>query len=193
MPTRISGIAPFLLPAKQHWESEADVARYVYGCMGVLGLEGWRFEWEKTIRRMGCCKYAPRVILLSIYYVRKYLDLDQEQIRRTVLHELAHALAWGYNRSVGHDRTWHDFCHALGIGDEKSRARVEDFAPEGHASRRVRYVLYHLRTGEIFGRYSRYPSRTAKRIGQVYIKGRKKETLGQLGLRPAGTEEMGER
>lgn len=151
--------------------------------MGVLGLDTWRFEWEKTIRRMGCCKYAPRVILLSIHYVRKYLDLDQEQIRRTILHELAHALAWEYNRSAGHGGTWHAFCHALGIGDEKSCARVEDFAPEGHAGRRVRYVLYHLRTGEILGRYSRYPSRTAKRIRQVYIKGRKKETLGQLGIR----------
>ncbi len=181
--------APFLLPEKRRWESEFDVARYACECMEALNLDTWRFEWEKTIRRMGCCKYAPRVVLLSIHYVRKYLDLDQEQIRRTILHELAHALAWRYNRSVGHNGTWHAFCHALGIGGEKSHARVEDFAPEGHARRRVRYVLYHLQTGEILGRYYRYPSRTAKRIRQVYIRGRKNETLGLLGIRPADAGE----
>lgn len=189
MQVNISDIAPFLLPEKRHWESESDVARYVCECLEALGLDSWSFEWEKTIRRMGCCKYAPRVVLLSIYYVRKYLNLDQEQIRRTILHELAHVLAWRYNRSVGHNATWHAFCHALGIGDEKCHARVENFAPEGYAGRRVRYVLYHLQTGEIFGRYYRYPSRTAKRIRQVYIIGREKETLGQLGIRPVEDED----
>lgn len=189
MPLGISDVNPSMLPAKQHWESEADVARYVYKCMEALGLDTWHFEWEKTIRRMGCCKYAPRAVLLSIYYVRKYLALDQEQIRRTVLHELAHALAWDYNQTAGHDSTWHAFCLALGIGGEKSRSRVENFAPKEHPTQRVRYVMYHLETGEVFEGFARYPSRTAKHIGQVYIKGRKKETLGKLGIRALDGED----
>lgn len=177
---------PLLLPPTPHWDRPEDVARYALACFDAVGLDGWHFAWDRAIRRLGCCRQRRKQISLSIYFVQKHLDGHQEQIRRTLLHETAHALAWEFNQTSGHDATWHAFCAKLGIADEKSRTACEDFAPEGRGSRRRRplYVLYHKETGRIYHYYTTTPRTAMRRIKSMYIRGEMEETLGKLGIHP---------
>lgn len=157
------------------------VAEWAAGCFAALGLIGWSYGTDRAIRRLGCCRPEKKQISLSRHFVAHYLSRNPEQIRRTLLHELAHALAWERRRSRGHGRTWQHYCAALGIPDERATTCCEDFAPL--AKRPARYALVHDHTGEVFRTYATRPRRTAHQLRHCYIPGRKEETLGHLVLR----------
>ena len=61
--------------------------------------QGWRFQFDNAKRRFGVCKYRPKIIGLS-----KELTLlnDENRVKNTILHEIAHALTPGHN----HDNVW---------------------------------------------------------------------------------------
>lgn len=183
MALRLPNLNATLLPPAGHWETPDDVAAYAGGCMRALGLEAWSFAWDRAIRRLGCCRPAAHRVSLSLYFVLAYLEKDQEMIRRTILHELAHALCWEHTRTVGHGRIWHTCCEMLGIGDARACTRCEDFAPPERRNPQPRYALCHTETGEVFHYFRRLPKRTAARISEVYIRGRKAATLGKLTIR----------
>ena len=65
-----------------------ELEAYATLCLACLHLEDWHFGWDKTTRRLGCCKMQPRRISLSRYYAEAYATKDPEQLRRTLLHEL---------------------------------------------------------------------------------------------------------
>lgn len=183
MSKRMPDANPILLPVQQPWSGLEDVAAYAELCLNVTGLPHWHFAWDKTTRRMGCCKAARLRISLSIYFVQKFLQDNPEQVRRTLLHELAHALAWEFNHTTGHGETWHRFCAKLGIPDEMSRTAIGSFTPESKR-RQPRYVLCHRETGEIYHYYTTTPRSAMAQINDMYICGRKRETLGKLLIRP---------
>lgn len=56
---------------------------------GITEL-GWRFDFDRAERRLGCCHYRTRQITLSRAYV---LAADEPSVRDTILHEIAHVLA----------------------------------------------------------------------------------------------------
>ncbi|MCH5284225.1 MAG: SprT-like domain-containing protein [Akkermansiaceae bacterium] len=172
-------VIPVLLPQAEKWADLAAVEAYALSCMSVCGLADWRFEWDRAVRRLGCCKMTKRVLSLSRYYVEAYLQRDADAIRRTILHELAHALAWIHFSERGHGAAWHYFCAVLGIPEEKYATKCEDFTPE-HLRRRARYALQNADTGEIYRYYSRLPQINAARLSQSYIPGKKSSTLGKL-------------
>lgn len=171
---------PYSLPAPGEWNEAADVAAWAECCMAAVGLSDWCFGWDRAVKRLGCCHYTKRRITLSRYYVEAYLVKDAEMVRRTILHELAHALAMVHHRAAGHDRVWKHFCRLLGLAGEKASCRCDDFAPAGYRPRRTRYVLCHRETGEVFHRYACRPRMSAARLACTYIVGRKDETLGKL-------------
>lgn len=174
---------PVLLPEKKVWHTPEDVEAYAYRCMETVGLAGWSFSWDRAARRLGCCKAQQRLISLSCHFLRHYLDRDQLLIRRIILHELAHALAWVHCGVGGHGEAWRSFCSLLGIAGEKSRCRCDDFAPASIRDRKPRYVLCHRETGEVFHRYKSRPRLSPRRLATAYIPGRKGETLGKLCIR----------
>lgn len=51
--------------------------------------QGWRIEWDNGKRRAGACHYHRRVISLSKHIMATAPD---EEVRETILHEIAHAL-----------------------------------------------------------------------------------------------------
>ena len=65
-----------------------------------LFAEGWNFEFDRSKKRFGCCKFGRRVITLS-----RELTLlnDEANVLDTIRHEIAHALA-GYK--AGHGPEW---------------------------------------------------------------------------------------
>lgn len=153
------------------------VETQAHACLAAVGLADWSFGWDRAARRLGCCKFQRRLITLSQYFVAHFLKENPQQIRRTLLHEIAHALAYVYHKETGHGKFWKHYCTLLGIAGETARCRCADFAPSH------RYVLCHKITGEIFRRYQRAPRLTPKKLATSYIIGRKKETLGQLCVR----------
>ncbi|MGN0835960.1 MAG: SprT-like domain-containing protein [Akkermansia sp.] len=182
---RSSGLT--LPPRDAPFGSPEGVALYAQRCLEALELRGWQFAYDRAVRRLGCCRPAQRRISLSRAFTLHFLERDEALIKRTLRHELAHALAWERRHSRGHGRVWQSYCAALGIPDERATTACEDFAPPA-ARRRVRYVLCHRLTGEVFRSYTRAPRRSAAAWSRCYIPHRRAETLGFLELRPVAQD-----
>ncbi len=178
------------LPPVADWSHPDDVAAYARACFGQLGLHGWEFCWDRAIRRMGCCWPLRQRISLSRYYAAAMLPEHPGQLHRTLLHELAHALAWVHQRRTGHGAAWQHWCAELGIPGERATSRVADFTPP-HLQRAPRYILCHDETGEIFRHYRRKPRRSARQLRRCFIPGRQAETLGHLVVREAADDDTG--
>ncbi len=176
------------LPPCVPWCSLEQVEAFADACFVQLGLAGWQFHWDHAVRRMGCCWPQRRHISLSRYFAASVLPTQPELLRRTLLHELAHALAWQHERATGHGEAWRYWCAELGIEGERATSRVADFTPP-HLQRAPRFALCHDETGEVFRTYRRRPHRRARMLRRCFIPGRQAETLGHLVIRelpPAG-------
>lgn len=171
------------LPPRPAGATPAEVEAYAAACLAQLGLKGWHFGWDKTVRRLGCCKIQQQRISLSCYYAEAYATKDPEQVWRTLLHELAHALTWHYHRTRGHGTLWKHFCAALGIPGERACVRGIEFASP-RKQPEARFCLCHSETGEVFRTYKRSPRRNAASLQHCYIPGRKAETLGKICIKP---------
>ncbi len=71
------------------------------------GLSGWRFSFDHARRRFGRCDYTNRRITLS----RPLTLLNTlDEVRDTILHEIAHALC----PKDGHGARWRATCRRIG-------------------------------------------------------------------------------
>lgn len=77
--------------------------------MAQHGLQGWVFRFNRCKQAMGMCVYRCRAIELSIHFVER--DNPVEEIRDTILHEIAHALV---GPGHGHDKVWKQKCVEIG-------------------------------------------------------------------------------
>jgi len=77
--------------------------------MGQHGLHGCAFRFNRCKQAMGLCVYHRKIIGLSIYFVER--DNPVEEIRDTILHEIAHALV---GPGHGHDKVWKKKCIEIG-------------------------------------------------------------------------------
>lgn len=74
---------------------------------------GWKFEWMQMrykFRRAGQCIWSKGLIMLSPRFVECNAPII---VKRTILHEIAHALVGPRN---GHNRVWKEM--AIKIGDD---------------------------------------------------------------------------
>ncbi len=89
------------------------------GLMGEHGLRGWGFGFDRAKVRAGACHWAAHRITLSAPITQAH---DAEQVRETVLHEVAHALVGPRH---GHDAVWRSQARAIGsTGDRCYQAEV---------------------------------------------------------------------
>ena len=72
------------------------------------GLEDWTLAFVEARRRLGDCRYRDRVIRISRAHA---LEGSEEQIRDTVLHEIAHAIA---GPEAGHGPLWKATARRIG-------------------------------------------------------------------------------
>lgn len=60
---------------------------------------GYRFAFNNRRNSAGVCNYNKKMIFLSMLLTK---HTDEEEVRDTILHEIAHALTKGH----GHDNVW---------------------------------------------------------------------------------------
>lgn len=77
-------------------------------------LNGWTFDWDRAVRRAGCCHHGTKTITLSRPIFT--LEENRENARNTLLHEIAHALV---GAGEGHGPRWRAQARALGIRPER--------------------------------------------------------------------------
>nr|WP_269327818.1 SprT-like domain-containing protein [Kineosporia mesophila] len=104
------------------------------------GLDDWELGFDRAKRRAGCCHFDLKVISLSIPLTVLH---PQDEVRDTVLHEIAHALV---GPDHGHDDVWR--AQAVEIGAAPERSLSDDLpklpgkftgtCPEGHQAERHR-------------------------------------------------------
>jgi len=98
--------------------------------MRAHALVGWSFAFDHARRRFGCCRWRDKVITLSKPLT--FLN-SEDQVRETILHEIAHALTPG----DGHGLKWRAKCRELGIKPERCYGEAEVVSPPRSAARYV--------------------------------------------------------
>jgi predicted SprT family Zn-dependent metalloprotease len=72
---------------------------------------GWEFKFDNAKRRFGYCSYRPRFISLS----RPLTEINcTDEVRDTILHEIAHALDVTRHGSSSHGVRWKRICVEVG-------------------------------------------------------------------------------
>jgi hypothetical protein len=88
----------------------------IHAHLEPVGLS-WRFRWTRGIKQLGVCRFERLGPFSSAYRVEIGLSRqhaqegDFQQVRDTLLHEIAHALA---GPGQGHNRVWQAHCLRIG-------------------------------------------------------------------------------
>ena len=90
--------------------------------MHLHGLHDWCFRYDRARRRFGSCNYTRRQITLSSPLT---LLNDEYQVRDTLLHEIAHALAPGDQ----HGPKWRAVCVKIGAKPQRCFTEKEVVTP----------------------------------------------------------------
>jgi predicted SprT family Zn-dependent metalloprotease len=91
-------------------ETAGDLARDL---MDDHGLGAWGFAFDNAKRRCGNCHFGKWRITLSRYYVRMN---DEAEVRDTILHEIAHAMA---GVDAGHGPIWRKVAQNIGAKPQR--------------------------------------------------------------------------
>lgn len=86
-------------------------------------FEGWSFSFDNAKRRCGCTNFTKKLITLSRHFVQLN---DEDEVRDTILHEIAHAIA---GAKAGHGPDWQYYARHLGAKPERCAYGVA--MPEG--------------------------------------------------------------
>lgn len=78
-----------------------------------LRAKGWIFEFDRAVKRFGCCHYQTKTISLSQHLVQLN---DPAQCTNTILHEIAHALV---GSGQGHNRVWQRKAVEIGCNGQR--------------------------------------------------------------------------
>lgn len=126
--------------------------------MEQYGLKRWRFEFDHSTRRAGCCSYREKRISISFELARNGSEAD---VRDTILHEIAHALV---GRRHNHDAVWKakareigcsgERCHHLVFSPPRYRVTCENRCWKQTAERRNRQLICRTCGGQLV--YSPY-------------------------------------
>lgn len=153
----------------------ADALQQLNHSIEAHGLTDWTGGLDNARQRFGVCQMGKKHISLS----RHLCELNSEaEVRDTILHEIAHALAWErHGENCGHDQRWKNICKEIGA---RPVACFDSEVVQPHAP----WVLVHRDTGEVFRTYHKRPRRN---WSSVWIRGRKSDTYGKLVIRANDT------
>lgn len=131
---------------------------------------GWTGALDNAVRRFGAC--SPRKKRISLSRHLASINSDEETLD-TVLHEIAHALAWvEHDEDCGHDERWQAIAARIGARPERTVDAQEVNSVAGA------FYLVHSETGEVFRSYHKRPPERNMTSG--WIRGRRAETEGKL-------------
>lgn len=89
---------------------------------------GWKFKFDRAKRRFGCCKFRSKTITLSVYLTELN---DEQRVKNTILHEIAHALVGSDN---GHNYIWQRKAIEIGCDGNRCYNSLEVEKPKGNYS-----------------------------------------------------------
>ncbi len=98
---------------RQREERMEAILQMALGLMHEHGLKKWRFKFDHSTRRAGCCNYCDKTISISFNLA---CNASDEDIRDTILHEIAHALV---GRKHNHDEAWKAKAKEIGCTGER--------------------------------------------------------------------------
>jgi predicted SprT family Zn-dependent metalloprotease len=84
------------------------------GLLKQFQLNDWTFCFDHSTRRAGCCNYRNKKISIAFDLARNASD---EEIRDTLLHEIAHALV---GKKHNHDLIWQAKAQEIGCSGERT-------------------------------------------------------------------------
>jgi predicted SprT family Zn-dependent metalloprotease len=115
----LQNVAENLTPVT-HRSTDLDaVAQLARGLLVQHDLSHWSFQFDNGRKRAGCCHYGTKVISLSYEFAK---HAPEDEIRDTILHEIAHALV---GQQYHHDDVWR--AQALEIGCSGQRCHDLQF------------------------------------------------------------------
>ena len=126
------------LPRGQDDEKTSSCAKLVEG-LGLFDLAN-RLEvrWNSRMRsNAGRATWPSALIELN----PRLVEISQEEVRRTMLHELAHLVTyerWGNRRIQAHGPQWRKACRDLGIPNESATHQLS--LPSRTMKRQWRYA-----------------------------------------------------
>jgi predicted SprT family Zn-dependent metalloprotease len=112
---------------RQREERMEIILELARGLMHKHGLKKWHFKFDHSTRRAGCCNYHDRRISISFALACRASD---EDIRDTLLHEIAHALV---GKKHNHDAVWKAKARQIGCTGE--RTHKLQFSPPRYSVR----------------------------------------------------------
>ncbi len=109
-----------------------DVARQARDLMDEHGLEAWTFRFSAAQGRLGECREREKLIRLSRRHAVKGAP---REVRDTILHEIAHALA---GANAGHGPAWKAVANRIGA-TPKARAEESEDTREHRQAAKARF------------------------------------------------------
>ena len=107
----------------------ADARTLAHALLKQHGLHDWTFAFNRRKRAFGLCDFRKRTVYLSATLT----ELNGEaEVRDTLLHEIAHALA---GHRAGHGPVWRKIAHEVGAKPERCYRAEEVRQPQS------RYLL----------------------------------------------------
>ncbi|MCR9262126.1 MAG: SprT-like domain-containing protein [Pseudomonadaceae bacterium] len=105
---------------------EEHVQQLALELMHEHGLTDWHFRLDHARQRLGACHFASREITVSKHYIAQN---DLADIRKTLLHEIAHALC---GPGVGHGRRWKLTAERIGASTDVTHNTASMPEPKWH-------------------------------------------------------------
>lgn len=119
------------------------IFQYFQSLFEQYNLKGWKMGYDSASRRAGACHGSKKLITLSKHFV---LHNTAEEIKNTIVHEIAHAIDNEDRGYSNHDGRWKAI--AIALGDDGARCYDSEkvVMPEGKhlyacisCSKEVRY------------------------------------------------------
>jgi len=92
------------------------------------GVGDWNFEFNQHKTYFGLCRCGLETIALSQTLV---LINNRTRVLKTILHEIAHALAYKFCKHTGHGEAWKRYCVKLGIKPNRCAPQHTTKKPSG--------------------------------------------------------------
>ena len=155
--------------------TKTDIRKVAEDLMKSEGCT-YTFGFNRRLKSYGTCHYGKKRIFLSEYFLHRPLS----EIKRTILHEIAHYKSVTYHKAFGHGvvfrREFEEMLEKYGITEEDS----------GHAPK-VK-PKYHMicttdKTVKSYKKYYRKPSAKGyAKVARSFLKGKREETKGKLAI-----------
>jgi hypothetical protein len=152
--------------------TKGEILQLTFSLMAKHNLleKGWSFKWNNRKRCWGLCSYAKKEIQLSqVMFVE---TVKYEDVKNTILHEIAHALTPGHK----HGPVWRMKCREIGCSDDRTASY------EGKPTFAYQWGIFY--ENKLVKGYLRRPSdKVFRSLPTMYLRSAPAETKGKLKIK----------